>query len=133
MSDAHPSRAELEAQFKDAFWSNPQAQNIVRNIKFDRLPSGFIPRRIGTFVELGEKNLLSGEREIERDRNGAPVTLELTPNFYLRWKDRALKQLAIVFGGDYRQFLNMRKKESFLVVKSVSKKGMLARFLFTLY
>lgn len=123
--EVHPSRVELEARFKDWVWGDPGVQAIMSNIKFPGLPAGYIPRRIDTFVELGEKDMLSGERNIQRDSKGRPVTMKITPEFYMRWKDRVLKQFAIATGNVPRFYLNMHKKESFFVRKAEKSSGMM--------
>ena len=124
MAEVHPSTAELQAPFKDWVWDDPVAKAIIANIKFPDLPAGFIPQHINTFVELGEKNMLTGERVIKRDAKGRPVTMKITPEFYMRWKDRVLKQLGIATGNQPGFYLDMRKKEKFFVKKAEKSAGM---------
>lgn len=118
MAEARPSRAELEARFKESFWDDGDAQNIVKYISIEGLPIGYKPLRVNQFVELGNRDVLSGKWVPMLDSKNRIKTMLITPEIYLEWKNTLLKQLALRFG-DYHQFLDMRKKETFFVHKAV--------------
>jgi histone H3 len=121
MVDINPTRAELEARLKRAALENKRIQVLIDFIKFDGFPIGYVPR-IGTHQELGDKNLLTGKWEPRIGKDGKVITMFINKEFYFRWKRLLLAQLARTFDGDYRQFLDLRKKEPYFVEKSPKKK-----------
>lgn len=120
--DINPSRAELEAPLKPSALENKRVEFIIEQIKFDGLPQGYVPR-IGTHKELGDKNWQTGKWEPQLGKDGKTVTMLIGKEFYFRWKRVLLAQLARAFDGNYRQFLDLRKKEPYFAERSPKNKN----------
>lgn len=120
-----PARAELEAKLRlDDLYEDEQARLVLQGIKLSGFKLGYVPDRIGNFVEIGENDYFTGEWVPTKDDEGKVIVKEVTPALYFRWKNLLLTKLSMIT--DYRRFLDMRKKEKFLVQKAIKAKKVAA-------
>lgn len=116
-----PTRAELDARLRlDDLYDDENVRPILYSIKLPGFKIGYVPNKLGNFVEIGENDFFSGQWVPKLDEDGKIAVKELTPVIYFRWKTILLQKLAMIT--DYRRFLDMRKKERFLVQKAVKAK-----------